>query len=191
MSEQSLRSRSAFENLDVTRSGADVEVAELTGVVVASMMLRRNRRADCSARARDLYGLELAQGPRRSAGGGLELLGVGPDSWLAITRDLTFADLVQAFGEVAAVCEQSASYGLVTLSGSRSADVLSKLAPIDFHPSVFPAGAVSATRAGHIPTIIWRRDEKTFSVAVFRSYCRSFAHALSNAINSCGLHQKD
>jgi sarcosine oxidase subunit gamma len=66
-------------------------------------------------------------------------------------------------------------------------DALRRLLPIDLHPSVFPDGSAASTLAAHIPLIVWRLDQATFELAVFRSYAASFMQALSEAALPFGL----
>lgn len=72
------------------------------------------------------------------------------------------------------------------ISGPKAEWVLSKLYAIDFALAAFPAGTGLSTAHHSTFTQIYRHDEKTFDLFVFRSLARSFWHTLQRAAEGTG-----
>ena len=92
--------------------------------------------------------------------------------------------MTEAIGDAAAIADQSDGYYVLRLIGPRVQDVLSKLAPLDFHPRAFKVGDVAGTVTAHIGATVWRREDLPdrsgmFEIAVFRSFAASFLDALA------------
>jgi len=185
MSELALKPRSAFDGLLPSSDATDgLEITDRDGVGLATLVARRGARQMLRARLQSTFGIDLREGPVLSIGEGVLLVGTGADSWLAVSanhRRNFGAQLAGCFFESAAVCDQSDGYGLLRLTGAKAADVLQRLLPIDLHPQAFPIGSAASTITAHIPLLVWRLNEATFEVAVFRSYAASFVHALNEA----------
>ncbi|BCG83602.1 sarcosine oxidase subunit gamma [Mesorhizobium sp. 113-3-3] len=131
------------------------------------------------AAIRECLGLVLPLTPAVLCGGNVQAVWNGPEQWLIVADNRerfqeTLADLAR-FG---AVSDQSDSRAVLSLSGTRVYDVLSKGVMIDLHPAVFPIGAVASTSIAHVGVSLWRRaDDKAgpvFQVMVGRSFFGSF-----------------
>ena len=72
------------------------------------------------------------------------------------------------------------------ISGPKAEWVLSKLYAIDFSVATFPALSGLSTTHHSIFTQIYRHDEETFDLFVFRSLARSFWHTLRRAAEETG-----
>jgi methylglutamate dehydrogenase subunit D len=70
--------------------------------------------------------------------------------------------------------------------GQKAEWVLSKLYPIDFSPTVFRVETGLSTTHHNIFTQIYRSDENTFNLFIFRSFARSFWHTLTRASEDNG-----
>ena len=72
------------------------------------------------------------------------------------------------------------------ISGPKAEWVLAKLYAIDFSLSEFPAGSGLSTAHHNIFTQIFRNDDETFTLFVFRSFARAFWHTLQQAAAETG-----
>lgn len=72
------------------------------------------------------------------------------------------------------------------ISGPKAEWALSKLCAIDFNEAAFPAGTGLSTTHHSIFTQVYRHDEETFDLFVFRSLARSFWHTLQRAAEETG-----
>jgi sarcosine oxidase subunit gamma len=72
------------------------------------------------------------------------------------------------------------------ISGPKAEWVLSKLYAIDFTVAAFPNGSGLSTTHHSIFTQIYRYDEESFDLFVFRSLARSFWHTLQRAAEETG-----
>lgn len=174
------RSGFAFLLAELPTGGGDIAVTERTGLGIATVMVRTNQ-ADAVGRK---LGVQLADGPVRSVSDALALLGIGPGAWLMLAQDaptdwgLCMAD---ELADIASVFDQTSGYAILRISGQQAAALLQKGAFVDLDPGVFPPGSVAVTVIEHIGAILWRLDETTFEIAVFRSFAGSFAHWLVTA----------
>src|SRR4051794_26237593 len=126
---------------------------------VASVILRKG----CGAHQLGVsLGIEPPRGPRRVVSGSLALAGVGPGAFLA-THEGGTAALLAALQPIigVSVSDQSDAYWIRRLSGAGARGVLSKVVPLDPHPSVFTVGAVAVTTAGHMAATLWRLEDGT------------------------------
>ena len=181
-----LRPRSAFAGLLPAKSAIQgLDILDRDGAGLGTIVVRRGARQAFRTALQAQFGLDLREGPVLSIGENLVLAGSGADSWLAVSKGETRtlgATLAASLTGCAAVCDQSDGYGLLRLSGPNAAKVLQRLLPIDMHSNTFPQGSVASTIAAHIPLLVWRLDEATFELAVFRSYAASFMYALGIAV---------
>ena len=167
-------------------------VAERDGVGLATVIARKGR-SDALAEGLRNLGIELADGPRRSAAGDLAFNGTGPGMWLA-THELGSDALraaLEPLAATAAITDQSSAYVVLRLGGPQVRETLAQLIPIDLHPRAFPAGAAGCTVAAHIGVTLWCLEDDganaVFEIALYRSFAASFSHALSASIASADI----
>jgi methylglutamate dehydrogenase subunit D len=103
----------------------------------------------------------------------------GQEGMLATVR----AKLVPADGSLT---DLSHGRTCMRISGPKAEWVLSKLYAIDFSQAAFSAGTGLSTTHHSIFTQIYRHDEETFDLFVFRSLARSFWHTLRRAAEETG-----
>ena len=173
----------------LTTSGIETVDREMLGI--ATVLVRKGKRAELIARVRERFGVELPAGPQRavaaSARTDIAFAGIAPGGWLAMCEDggAEFAaSLAEALDGVASVSDQSDGLYVVRVSGANVRDVLCKLVPVDLHPREFAVGQVAVTLAAHMPVTMWRLADSAagaavFEIATFRSFAESFRHALS------------
>jgi sarcosine oxidase subunit gamma len=126
--------------------------------------------------AERLLGLRLPLQPNSSAcRAGKTLLSLGPRSWLFVAGtgsassdfNATRIALNAAGG---ALFDVSSGYISWSIAGAGAARALNRSCPLDFHPSVFPAGRCAQSMLGHINALLYKVDERaTFIVLVARS----------------------
>ena len=91
------------------------------------------------------------------------VLWLGPDEWLLVTAPgaeaVLASDLRQALlGKHHQIADVTDYYTTIELSGSRSRDMLMKIATADFHPKVFKAGMGMTTNLAR--TVAWLRQTR-------------------------------
>lgn len=202
MAEFVLKARTAFAGLAVPgRYGAAIAgdppviIAERPNMRVTQLSVFHGKREALAGIVRDIAGAELPEGPKRSAAGGLSLIGTAPTQWLAIAEDgqgrETLARLHEAVSGLAAVVDQSDAKAMLRLSGPRIRDVLAKGCSLDLHARAFTPQDAATTQVALIPCQLWMRDEvPTFEVAVPLSYARSFWAWLTESAAEFGYEVK-
>ena len=145
-------------------------------------------RSKVIVRARDAFAVDLVDGPRHSAGNGVDFIGVGPGRWLALAPESGLAQrLDAALAPAASVFDQTGGLVLLEAEGDGMHGVLAKLAPLDLHPAVFPVGAAATTTAAHVNITFWHGQGGVWRFAVGRSYLAAFLRLFSCAAAEFGL----
>lgn len=140
------------------------------------------------AKASDAFSVELMDGPRRSAGAGIEFIGIGPGRWLALAQETGLAQRLEAaLAPAASIFEQGGGLVLLEAEGGAIDRVLAKLAPLDLHPDVFPVGGAATTTASHVNMTFWRCEGAIWRFAVGRSFLAAFLRLFSCAAAEFGL----
>ena len=157
---------------------------------VASLVARRDQTQRLSDAAFAVYGTHLPTTPRAVGGRDVEFIWNGPGAWLvetdAFDRDIEGV-LADAFGGLAAICDQSDSRIGLELAGPRVRDVLAKGVPIDLHPDHFRAGDVAMTAVGHVAVQLRQTsDEPRYQLLVARSFFGSLWHWLASSAAEFG-----
>jgi sarcosine oxidase subunit gamma len=149
----------------------------LDGFAFAAVVARRRQREALQAKAREVFGLELPEGPRFAEGRTMSALGTAPDAWLFVARsnDPRWAeDLAHTLHRLASVADQSDAYLAVRVAGPKAQALLSRGVGLDLHDRAFPVGAGAVTAAAHLGLILWRREQEAYDLLSFRSYAGSF-----------------
>ncbi len=137
-------------------------------------------------------GIELPERAAWRHARGLTLACIGPGRWLAMADDLPDAVLERELGamagDAASLVDVSDAYAVIRLSGPWAPDVLSRLVPVDLHPSAMAPGAVAVTHADHVAATLLKRDAApTFDLMVPRTYAGSVHGWLEAAAEAaCG-----
>ena len=126
--------------------------------------------------AERLLGVPLPLQPNTSAQrAGNTVLSLGPKSWLLVAGPTSSPEhfnatrvALNAVG--GALFDVSASCVGWVIAGAGAARVLNRRCPLDFHPSLFPAGRCAQSMLGHINALFYKVDERpAFIVMVARS----------------------
>ncbi|MDP9138167.1 MAG: sarcosine oxidase subunit gamma, partial [Pseudomonadota bacterium] len=85
-----------------------------------------------------------------------------------------YRELKAALGGMASISDQSHGRVVIRIAGPKARSVLAKGSPVDWHPRVFPVGAVAATQMAHIGVHAARVAEDRYEVSLFRGFSESF-----------------
>lgn len=176
----------AFAGLQAVGAG-DGACVRLAAPPVVSVLARAGRIEAVIDKAQNLFGLALADGPRRAVAGQVSALGIGPGRWLFLGAALE--DLNAAFAGLASLSDHGDGYAIFELSGPKVRAVLAKGVPLDL--DVFGQDDAAVTVIAHIGAVVWRPGPDIFMIAVFRSFAESFWHWLSASAAEFGLALKD
>lgn len=101
-------------------------------------------------------------------------LWLGPDEWLLLAPEAETAAIAQAFAALNplpfALIDVSHRQAALTLSGPNAAPVLNAGCPLDLDLTAFPVGACTRTLLGKAEIVLWRTDDTTFHIEVWRSF---------------------
>lgn len=111
-----------------------------------------------------------------------------PGRWTVIAEDQAMpATLTKKVGNTGTVVDLSHGRTIIRLSGPQVEWVLAKLFAIKFDCAAFASKTGRATQHHEIFAQIYRVDETTFDLIVFRSYARAFWHSLTKAAGEVGF----
>ena len=194
MVELAVRSPLAAFSFDAA-PGRGVTAAERP-LALARMIVRKGCRGALTDALQARLGLQLPNGPQRTESGGIALLGVGVDAWLAAGGPGLSDSLGRAVGDYAAICDQTGGYAILQVSGPKVRDALAKMIPIDLHERTFSPGAVASTSVAHMAITLWRLQDAPgahalFEIAIPRSLAVSFAHLLADSAAEFGFTLSD
>ncbi|MEP9378313.1 sarcosine oxidase subunit gamma family protein [Aquabacter sp. CN5-332] len=163
-------------------------VENLALVTVAA---RKGVTASVVQAAQDAFGFPLTDAPKVSFNPDLAFIGTAPGRWLAATHrapDALISRLNTAFGDRAALTDQSDANLVLDVYGPRVGEALTKLVPVDIHPSVFAPGDAAATTVALIPLLFWQlNDSPAYRFAVPRSFAPAFLRALTASAAEFGF----
>ena len=132
--------------------------------------------------------LPLAPNTAAAAGDGRTILWLGPDEWLVTTPAADGDALAAALGAALAgrhhaVCDVSAMYTTLTLSGANARAVLMKGCRLDLHPRAFAPGTCVQTALARANAILHQRDDMpTYEITVRNSFSHYLATWLLDAM---------
>ena len=124
--------------------------------------------------------LPLTPNTAAATGRGWTVLWLGPDEWLVTGPEAEGGTLADALGASLAgkhhgLCDVSAMYATLALSGPRAREVLLKGCRLDLHPRVFAPGACVQTALARAQVILHQTDDGPAYEITMRN---SFAHYL-------------
>ncbi|MBI5131091.1 MAG: hypothetical protein HZA66_16750 [Rhodopseudomonas palustris] len=155
---------------------------------IATVMARKGKFAELSARVQAAYGVALRDASKRVGAAGVTFVGIGPGKWLAISQqpDAGFVTALAAqLAGLASVVEQSDGLALLHLSGPAVLSVLEKGFQIDC--AAFGADGAAVTSVHHVGATIWATGDGGFAIAVARSLVGGFLHWLDTSAAAGGL----
>ncbi len=112
---------------------------------------------------------------------------IAPNRWfLSGSEALRDAIASKIKADEASLFDLTNGRSSLLITGEKATWVLAKLFPIDFDHSAFPIESGVATTHHGTFTQIYRSNENTFALYVFRSFARSFWHTLRIASAEVG-----
>jgi len=121
------------------------------GLGIAKIVVRKNKTPTLAQYLQAHFNCMLPTSARRTCGNQFAVMGIGPESWLAMCEnggDDFAGSLKPVLGPAAAISDQSDAYLVIRLMGPDLRAALSKLVPIDIHDGAFKVGDVAETIAG-------------------------------------------
>lgn len=107
------------------------------------------------------------------SGNGLLILRTGPEQLWIVGREgdgLEHQLGVAISASQGAVTPLSHSRTRLFIEGDPARDVLAKGVPADFHPDVFPVGALAMTGIHHTPVVVMRSGESRYEIWALRTF---------------------
>jgi methylglutamate dehydrogenase subunit D len=189
------RHKSAWDGLAVAGTigcehGEEIRVTPLDAFGAALIIAGPGGGEQLAGATKAAYGLVPPPARRTAAGSPFDLIWAGPGKWLAISQNFMIAEsLAKILQGLAAVSDQSGSYGLLTISGGKARNMFAKGLALDLHPKKFKPGDAALSTIAHINVHIWQTDEvPSFKLAVARSMAASFWAWLVHAGSEFGLN---
>lgn len=102
---------------------------------------------------------------------------------------LTFTPDAALAGAGAALVDLSDGWTRFSLSGGGVEDILARLTPIDLRATAFRRGHVARGALLHIAALFARTGADSFDILVMRSFARSAAHDLTQAMKIVAARQ--
>jgi sarcosine oxidase subunit gamma len=172
-----LSAYSAIAPLPQTAVGTGVPqlvITERKNLAIATVIARKGQGAALRAAFGQRFGVLLPDRPTCAAAGGITVIGMAPQQWLAVAEEdaaVEFLDhLTIALGLYAAITEQSDARAVLRLQGSKARAALAKGLPIDLHPHHFKPGDAALTVMALTGVHLWQIDDNpTYDLAVSRS----------------------
>ncbi len=176
-----LSQREAFRfAAPITAPGVRIEAR--SGLDILSITARRDTTGALRTQILESFGTDLPLGPGASAKGDIQLLGIGPNRWLAIRENAPAGwahGVADTLADTAAVTDQSGGFGILRLTGGHVPDLLAAGVFVDLHASAFAVGRVASTQCSHFVIILWRLEgESAFELAAPRSIAGDLQHWL-------------
>jgi methylglutamate dehydrogenase subunit D len=165
---------------------AGIQLVERDALGLATVLARKGKSVELTARVRQLFCVELPREPRRALTGAIAFAATAPGAWLAM-REVASADfastLMDSLSGLASVSDQTDAFAVVRISGPKVREVLCKLVPLDLHARAFAVNQFAVTIIAHIPVTMWRLADSAdgsvmFELATFRSFSDSFRQTL-------------
>jgi sarcosine oxidase subunit gamma len=190
---------SALSSVPRGISGGLVTIMERRGLGLATVQARRGQEQALRARVAQSFQVDLPERPAFVTGRDIGFVGLGPQSWLAISETGTpsfHASFRSLLDGTASVSDQSGGYAVFRVGGAAIRDTLAKGFPIDLDRHVFKAGDAATTIVSHIGATIWRRDDAPdgtarFEISLFRSLAESFWHWFAESAAEFGWTWQD
>jgi heterotetrameric sarcosine oxidase gamma subunit len=126
-----------------------------------------------------LYGNVPAEVGKAKDSEGRIIMRTGPAQFWIV--DLETDDIASRLQGKCALTPLSHSRVRIALSGLPVRDVLAKLMPLDFHPSVFAPGSFALTGIHHTPVTVHCTGQDSFDIYVMRTFALNVWEMITDA----------
>ena len=154
-------------------------------LALVSLALPRGREEEAGRVINEAFGFDLPEPGHSVANGIHRLIWMSPDQMMLVFEDNaplaepTVRDVLKA---CCYTTNQTDGWVILSITGSRVREALSRLCSIDLHERVFPVGAVARTVMEHMGAIVLRDGRDSFLLLSASSSARSFLKAIQDSI---------
>jgi len=180
---------------------AGVVLTEIRNFDLVQVMARRGKAGDMAKAAKARFGAAGPEAPKAVSTADATLIWSGPDQFFVLSKGGKHGAgaLGQTFASSASLSDQSHARVLISISGTNARAMLAKLSSIDLHPAAFLVGAAAATSMDHTSVTLWRGNDRSDGLAVFRvlvfaTFAESLWHTMLNSAAEYGVdigHSED
>lgn len=161
----------------------EIELIEVTGRALVSLAVPNGGESALADRVKQAYGVDIPAvgNTKPSQTDNASLLGMARDQVFLLFDDPggdPVAHVEKLLGDSAYLVDQSDSWVILAISGTRARTALERICPIDLHPGKFAVGHVARTVMEHHAGIVMRVDAERYLILSPRSSSKSFAHAV-------------
>jgi heterotetrameric sarcosine oxidase gamma subunit len=160
--------------------GPGVTLSTVHPCEIASVIAAKGKSSALAAALKKDFGVALPGMGESASARGLMMVGVQPDSWLAVQPGgSNLATRLDAkLGKFAMVTSQSHGRTLMRMAGPRARDVLAKGTAADLHPAAFKPGMAAATQIGHVGVAIVCTGADSFDLITGSTFAAGFWQGL-------------
>jgi len=165
---------------------AGLNVTLLAPLRINSVQVRKGQSAELAKALKRHHQLSLVDGAVCTGKSDLVFIGTGPGAWLAFwpeNLEQPINQLTDQLDGLASITDQSSAYRLLRVTGAATKSLLARGLALNLEKPAFKTNDVLVSSIAHIGVVVWQIDDRpTFIIGVASSYCESFCHWLSGAI---------
>ena len=156
--------------------GPGVTLSTVHPCEIASVIAAKGKTSALAAALKKDFGVALPGMGQSASARELMMVGVQPDSWLAVQPGGTSlaARLEDKAGKLAMITSQSHGRTLIRMTGPRARDVLAKGTAVDLHAATFKPGMAAATQIGHVGVTIVCTGADSFDLITLSTFAAGF-----------------
>jgi heterotetrameric sarcosine oxidase gamma subunit len=159
-------------------------------VSIVTIIARKDKAVALSAAIGQHYGVACPPPGRSAQGKGVTLHWCGAEQWYAVGEGYgegaLYRELKSKLAGLASCSDQSHGRVILTISGPRARNVLTKGTPVDLHPRAFGPGHCAATQMAHVGVHLAQVGPDDFELSLFRGFSESFWEWLTEQAEEFG-----
>lgn len=162
-----------------------VSLNEVTDLSLISIAQPLGGQAALTKAAKTVFATGLPSPGTSASGKAGQIMGMGPDQYLAmLTPKHQPAAVIKKLGKAAYCTDQSDNWVGLRITGPATLAALERICPINISPAAFPKGSVARTTMEHLGAIIISEGDTTFLLLSASSSAGSFLHAVTTSIEN-------
>lgn len=169
----------------VPKQAGGVFLREAAPQFITAILPQKGAEKDLSAALKSAHGMALPGVGKTSGKAALRCLWAGRATYFLVGE--TAAD--PALSKCAALVDQSDAWAVMSLEGAAATEVLARLCPLDLRDSQFKRGQTARSEVAHMMAVI-TRTTRGFEIMVMRSFARTAAHHIDEAMKSVAATDK-
>ena len=162
------------------------ELAEVRGKALVSVAVPLGGEAAFAKAVEAAYGITPpAVGKTTAARDGITLIGLQRDQVFALLNhpgDNAVQTVADRLGTAAYYTDQSDSWVMLRLRGSKAREALERICMLDLDDGVFQTGDAARTMMEHLGAVILREGPDSFLLMSASSSAKSFLHAVETSL---------